>query len=227
MEENLHHREDLQQCQNDQSGLSRVTHKARAKPCYRPTPRGYDTTNGIKDKAELETLCLAEAGRQFMQASQTPLLKAPLLDIFTEANLSTKAFNQVLKGTFQYPTGTDPMAQRLITALQCPTSIDKNLIKRTIPMMSLHWQNDWNKITRSWSEKCDQCNKDNNDKTSDRNARWASRRELVDESSTRLHYPYEYSQQSYGQGLAPSRLATMRSFTELEALNCETRGKLS
>jgi len=44
---------------------------------------------------------------------------------------------------------------------------------------------------------------------------------------TRLHYPYGYMQQSYCQGLAPSSLATMRSFTGLEALNCETKGKLN
>ena len=46
--------------------------------------------------------------------------------------------------------------------------------------------------------------KSSNDKTNDKDVGWTSRREPMDESSTRLRYLYEYSQRSYGQGLAPS-----------------------
>jgi len=46
--------------------------------------------------------------------------------------------------------------------------------------------------------------KSSNNKMNDKDIGWTSRREPTDESSTRLHYLYEYSQQSYGQGLAPS-----------------------
>ena len=66
-------------------------------------------------------------------------------------------------------------------------------------------------------QKSDQSDKDDNDKTSDKRCQWASRRELMDKSSTRLHSLLEYSQLSYWQGQAPSSLATLRSFTELEA----------
>ncbi len=51
------------------------------------------------------------------------------------------------------------------------------------------------------------CNKNDNDdlETNDKkSARWASRRELADESSTRLRYLLEYLQLSQGQGQAPS-----------------------
>jgi len=56
-----------------------------------------------KTKMELETLCLAEASQRFMQASKTPFLTSPLINIFMEANLSTKAFGQVLEGHLSSP----------------------------------------------------------------------------------------------------------------------------
>jgi len=62
-----------------------------------------------KTKMELENLCLAKAGRRFTQAAKTPFLQPPLIGIFTKANLSTKAFNQVLEGTFECPKGLDNM----------------------------------------------------------------------------------------------------------------------
>ncbi len=71
----------------------------------------------------------------------------------------------------------------------------------TIQTMSLHWQND------SKQMKVLGCTKDNNDNQKTNNkksARWASRRELVDKSSTRLRYLLEYLQLPQGQGQAPS-----------------------
>jgi len=64
-----------------------------------------------KTKTELENLCLAEAGRQFTQAANTPFLQTPLLQIFTEANLGTKAFDQVLEGTFVCPEAVDDLTK--------------------------------------------------------------------------------------------------------------------
>jgi len=52
---------------------------------------------------------LAEAGRRFTQAATTPFLQLPLLKLFTEANLATKAFDQVLEGNFVCPEGVDEM----------------------------------------------------------------------------------------------------------------------
>jgi len=68
-------------------------------------------------KAELEQLCLEEVGRQFTQAANTLFLQPPLLKVFLEANVLTKAFNQVLTGTFICPLDTDPMVIRLIHAV--------------------------------------------------------------------------------------------------------------
>jgi len=50
----------------------------------------------------------------------------------------------------------------------------------------------------------DQHDNDNNDRMSNKNTRWASRRELVDKSSTRPCSLWEHPQLSYGQGQAPS-----------------------
>jgi len=55
-----------------------------------------------------------------MQVANMPFLQPPLLQIFTESNIYTHAFDQVLNGTFICPPGTDPMVQCLITALQWP-----------------------------------------------------------------------------------------------------------
>ncbi len=50
-------------------------------------------------------------------------LTSPLIDIFMEANLSTKAFDQVLEGTFVCPEGTNKMLKHLLVALQRPHNI--------------------------------------------------------------------------------------------------------
>jgi len=79
---------------------------------HNPTER-----QSSKTKGELEIMCLEEAGRRFTQAWHTPFLSSPLVEIFTEYNVYTTAFEQVLQGTFVCPTGTDTMTQRFIAAL--------------------------------------------------------------------------------------------------------------
>jgi len=83
----------------------------------------------------------------------------------------------------------------------------------------------WNKQWWSWSEQCHQSGKDDNDKASNKQHQWVSRRELI--SGTRLHYPLRHAQQSYCQGLAPSSLAMVKCFTGLEALNCEMKDQFN
>jgi len=61
---------------------------------------------------------LVEAGRCFTQAATTPFLWSLLLESFTEANISTKVFDQMLNGTFECPAEMDEMAHCLLTALQ-------------------------------------------------------------------------------------------------------------
>ncbi len=60
---------------------------------------------------------MAEASRRFTQAATMPFLQAPLLELFTEANLATKAFDQVLAGTFVCPDRVDEMTKQLLLAL--------------------------------------------------------------------------------------------------------------
>ncbi len=82
-------------------------------------PNSADPSTQIESssKAELEKLCLEEAGHHFTQAASTPFLQPPLLEIFSEANVFSQAFNQVLAGTFKCHMGMDPMAICLIQAM--------------------------------------------------------------------------------------------------------------
>jgi len=91
---------------------------------------------------ELENLCLAEAGQRFTQVSKTPFLKSPLIDILMEANLSTKAFDQVLEGTFVCPEAIDEMMQHLLVALQRPDNI--SLIQpQQLGDITARWHKAW------------------------------------------------------------------------------------
>ncbi len=101
MEKNLHHQEDPQQCLHDQTSAVGVNSKTRLKPCHWTSPHGQHCWAESRTKTELEHLCLVEAGRRFTQASQTPFLQPPLLELFTKVKLSTKAFDQVLDGMFE------------------------------------------------------------------------------------------------------------------------------
>jgi len=107
-------------------------------------PNSADPNNRIESssKAELKQLCLEEAGCCFTQASTTLFLQPPLLDLFSGANMFTTAFEQVLAGTFICPLDTDPMAQRLIQAMQRP---------RNLPQIS---PRRWDKVTSGWSKAC-------------------------------------------------------------------------
>jgi len=71
-------------------GLNHVWGPDQANPADR---------HASKSKADLDLMCLAEAGRQFTQACHMPFLSPPLVDIFTESNVFTPAFEQVLQGT--------------------------------------------------------------------------------------------------------------------------------
>ena len=89
-------------------------------------------------KTELEQACLAEAGRRFTQARHTPLLTSPLLDIFGEQG-QTKAFEQVLNGTFQIPPTCDPHMAKFLAAVSRPNSITK-VTARSIQAYQRGWQ---------------------------------------------------------------------------------------
>jgi len=78
---------------------------------------------GIKDKNGIRTP-VPSRGRSMIHTSvHDTFLTSPLIDIFMEANLSTKAFNQVLEETFVCPEGTNEMMKHLLVALQRPHNI--------------------------------------------------------------------------------------------------------
>jgi len=101
-------------------------------------------------KAELEHMCLVEARWQFTQASHTPFLQSPLMELFMESNVYTAAFEQVLQGTFECPPGTDPVATRLLQALKCPLSIPP-ILKRTLDKITARWRQAHKEMSSSLS----------------------------------------------------------------------------
>jgi len=92
-------------------------HRLGLNNVWGPTLDNPSEHQASKSKADLELMCLAEASQRFTQVSHTPFLSPPLVQIFTEFNVYTPAFEQVLQGTFESPDGTDPMTTRLIKAL--------------------------------------------------------------------------------------------------------------
>jgi len=56
----------------------------------------------LHQKQDLETTCLEEAGRWFMQAGSTPFLLPPLVTIFGEVGPTAAAFQEVLDGTLKF-----------------------------------------------------------------------------------------------------------------------------
>jgi len=76
-----------------------------------PHPSDPNAGLELKTKADLEAMCLSEVGRRFTQATTTPFLTSPLIDIFTESNLSTRAFDQVLAGKFVCPEAVNDLTK--------------------------------------------------------------------------------------------------------------------
>jgi len=90
-------------------------------------------------KAELEYMCLVEARWQFTQASHTPFLQPPQVELFTESNMYTAVFKQVLQGTLNAPQETDLVAMHLLQALKCPHSIPP-IPKCTLDEIAAGWR---------------------------------------------------------------------------------------
>jgi len=63
-----------------------------------PTPNGQHQE--FTSKYSLEKACLDEAGHQFLQANDTPLLQNPIIKWFGETGTNKPAFKQVLLGKF-------------------------------------------------------------------------------------------------------------------------------
>jgi len=85
MEKDLHHREDSEQCQNDQISPIRNCSKKRIEPCDWTQPIRYHTMNGIKDKNRIRTP-VPSGGRLTIHTSIYNTILNSTTDI---ANLST------------------------------------------------------------------------------------------------------------------------------------------
>jgi len=81
---------------------------------------GLDSDAGCKVfevKGDLEQACIKEAGWQFTQASNTPLLSSLLVDLLGETGKGSPSFKQILEGTFNPPMVCNPFAAKLLRHL--------------------------------------------------------------------------------------------------------------
>ncbi len=120
-----------------------VRHALQKTVVHRPLamvvgPGTHTARQEFHSKVELEKACLAEAGRRFTQAKDTPFLTSPLIERFGECG-KTQAVNQVLEGTFEPPLGCDPLAARLLLAFARPETIHE-VPPRTITDYTRGWQ---------------------------------------------------------------------------------------
>jgi len=107
-------------------------------------PNSQDNTIHIKSntKLELEQLCLSEARQCFTQASTMPFLMSSLVEIFTEVNLFTQAFDQVLEGNFKCLPNIDHFVRHLIQALKRLENIT-TIPNRQLDEITLGWRKAW------------------------------------------------------------------------------------
>ena len=70
----------------------------------------------ITSKQEIEQACLEENHKKFQQTNNTPLKENPLYDILQIGE--TKAYEEILDGTFIPPLNTDKYTKELLLCLQ-------------------------------------------------------------------------------------------------------------
>jgi len=109
--------------------LGKVTQHRPLAIVNEPTPT--NTRRDCTTWSALKTACLAEAGRWFTQANQTPCFKSPIWEIFGELGVRCKAFDQILDGTFTIPSSCDQFTKKVLEHLKRPSMV------RPIPQPSL------------------------------------------------------------------------------------------
>lgn len=77
---------------------------------------------GCCTRADIERVRLPENKQRFYQASNTPFVQPPLLDLVSPLGIGPGA-ESILAGTFEPPEGTDPYACKLIEMLAVPSAI--------------------------------------------------------------------------------------------------------
>jgi len=93
----------------------------------------------MHQKVDLEKACLAEAGRQFTQACDTPMLTPPLIDIF---GLCGNPNFQVLNGNFLPPPHCNPLVAKFLSASSHPL-LAVNVPARPLSVYCKGWQKSW------------------------------------------------------------------------------------
>jgi len=76
----------------------------------------------LHQKVDIKWACLAEAGHQFTQVHQTPLLTPPLLHIFSEKGLNKEA-EKVLSSTFPIPPQCNQYMTQFLNYIVRPSNI--------------------------------------------------------------------------------------------------------
>jgi len=74
-------------------------------------------------KEELETACLEESEQCFTQATKTPMLQLPMIDLLGVADMDSLAFKQILDRRFDCPLECNPYLQKLFPYLARPANI--------------------------------------------------------------------------------------------------------
>jgi len=62
-------------------------------------------------KEQIKLACLDEAHQRFTQAVDMPILQQPLVTSISHADIDSRAFQQILDGTFQYPSTCEPITK--------------------------------------------------------------------------------------------------------------------
>jgi len=76
-------------------------------------------------KEALEAACLEEAHQRFTQAAQSPLLLLPAEKGLGSLQIGSKAFYQILDGTYPLHEITNPYTVKLSQQLKKPTNFEE------------------------------------------------------------------------------------------------------
>jgi len=133
----LHATEKARQMAQDvKAALAEMYQSRGLTSVTRPNQEGSHKSYSCK--GDLEQACIDEAGQCFMQAQDTTLLSAPLVNIFGETGIGSQSFKQVLDGTFTPPMACDPFATKLLHHLYNPPPI-KDIPPCTVKDYQCRW----------------------------------------------------------------------------------------
>jgi len=128
--------------------LGKVTMHRPLAIINKPTTIG--TQRNCTTRHALENACLAEAGRRFTQANNTPCFQSPIWEIFGELGIHHKAFDQVLEGTFEPPNSCDLFMKKVLAHLKQLESV-RPITSPSLAEYIHGWQNAREETSSSYS----------------------------------------------------------------------------